>query len=896
MNLHKYFNSLAFKLSDTLPMLSIEQYDEKIKYISSCWAESLSTLAKFNDPQKELLRNKLTANYKRLPELEYALKVVFLRLNGDLDHIFGKISEDAKTCMITKLSEDLPYCIEGFHDRISEIILSFAQPNNLEDLLQLVREDLVLRTAIEESQEVHVHNAFFSIAHVLELGVRFRNQHDQIGVDFAFSNIQKKLMYRFEKEYTPLSLPYLMCQYIKTTIAAFYVGKKENPGYEQRDYKEITTHLNRLLSEKKSADFYFSTVWISAEEDVFFYDDLNWRQIEHLILGKLYAKHYFKINAITDLPILTLEDMIYGSRIIQYEPFLTNKLYRFISDSHGGDEQTLLYHETFFRESDSNLIEFYLQNQSFLAQHAFELSTKLSFERWYQLMKSRSIFYQFIFHRVKNKLTWIQKVLFLEDDMFIDQKYLLSVLVFFLSTLSSEETRLLLEYVDNKPNGDTCWKDLMLRLKGEEGKDLVRFYITFMSHISKEQPEQFLEKIYSISETWELFSTLLSPYTENAFQNSLIEIVPFLKQQITKMQSSSWTLCLKYLIGGAPENIINIWQSCMIWHSNNDNIGKNTDILIPFLDYMVHVAQHLPQSHLDDALNLLITHSFTQNLHLLFEHCCNHHKIKLLKKSLELLMAIENRALERQRSIILYPSHSHLDRKKHTQSIAQGLFNLLLLTSQQNSEEMTILLFEVLINVVNKVHDNGFTLYLKEMRTYQSFDNTFLIVCADWFHKDCSKLIQEKWRTFVMTLLHRISRLNDSLSQKNAHGIVEKSEQLAMNLCYIFQTIAKIHQPITSFSLFTFFRKEQNEICSPYYLEIRDLYFHQMTILLDIYNSMNRSARITVQKVLRQETFHKKWFKEFRNMRSNDESCTDIYNTIWNEESSRLLFCCLEAC
>ena len=338
------------------------------------------------------LDNGVTSTYLHLDEFKSLLKLILLRLQGALDHFLGPLSEAQKLNIILKLKEEVTECLEGVHCRAAETVSTFFLPKHVLDLLQLVRESLVLETAFSlKYSGVHNTNAIFVVGSNSGFGVRIRSKTDPYSLKWIeqnFSKIYQALTNKFEQCFRPFALLHLLEERLRTLIADRYAGEKKSPGYNRGDCNYIMNVLNPFLfshSEGYQGDaFYFKTK--ENEDNLLFISDLNWKNIKFRLLEHLEEVQCFSASVLTEMPIETIDDAIYCSQIIPHEGEIWQKLLSSLPNLLLNSNHSEIEH--FLLNADPTLIQGILLEQGVFTIRDFKLLVQhLPFEllvRWFK--------------------------------------------------------------------------------------------------------------------------------------------------------------------------------------------------------------------------------------------------------------------------------------------------------------------------------------------------------------------------------------------------------------------------------------------------------------------------------------------------------------------------------
>ncbi|MDP1573837.1 MAG: hypothetical protein Q8L78_02725 [Coxiellaceae bacterium] len=243
-----------------------------------------------------------SATYTHKIELIKSLRRILQRLRGELNHLYGLISDDEKEKIRKKLCEEIA-CHAGLHDRAEEIILSFDQPKNFAELLQIAREDIVQRLGVSLLGEVHAANTMTHIAHDQHYGVRQKNKDDEYVGDFTPAYLEAALKNTFSEKYTPFLLPFLLLDFLRTQLATVYTGAKKEGfpteedqlndiyGFDIGDLKKMTAIIEKYLpvskGERSGIDNSYFIIVESEDGISSYHKDINWQYILKQIFKKL---------------------------------------------------------------------------------------------------------------------------------------------------------------------------------------------------------------------------------------------------------------------------------------------------------------------------------------------------------------------------------------------------------------------------------------------------------------------------------------------------------------------------------------------------------------------------------------------------------------------------------
>jgi hypothetical protein len=96
----------------------------KLPHLSKNWFSDLQKIIYQAD--KQLSTNVFdkhvgeTSDYRAKKILTKQLQLIYHRLQGNLDEELGKLSEDNQQALLSKLTEEVIHCSEGFHNRVNQ--------------------------------------------------------------------------------------------------------------------------------------------------------------------------------------------------------------------------------------------------------------------------------------------------------------------------------------------------------------------------------------------------------------------------------------------------------------------------------------------------------------------------------------------------------------------------------------------------------------------------------------------------------------------------------------------------------------------------------------------------------------------------------------------------------
>lgn len=368
----------------------------KLPSLAKNWLESLQEIICQSDSKlpKNIFDKHLgkASAYRSKLLLLKQLELIYHRLQGNLDSELGELSNDRHQTIISKLSEEINHCSEGFHNRVNVIVDSFLKPRNLAELLYTVRKQLVDEVAVILTNEVHAWNRVSVIAANDGIGVKANFPDDTYSGTLSVTFIRKKLQATFQNNFTPFRLPYLLTAAFMEFIPELEREKHAEYGICLQTQDKIKTLLKLFLpnfiNEKPNDPNNWKHYFIACpnEKDplIFSFVNLNWEKIAQSFYLALSDQNYF-----TTPQIHTLIDSAY------YNFYVTKKL----NDGSNGLISTMLQEK---RYSD-------------LLEQLVEVNTR--FPNYYQTRISNNkvfINYSFIEHleqQLKISDTYSEKIM-----------------------------------------------------------------------------------------------------------------------------------------------------------------------------------------------------------------------------------------------------------------------------------------------------------------------------------------------------------------------------------------------------------------------------------------------------------------------------------------------------
>ncbi len=251
-----------------------------------------------------------------------AIKFHYAILSGKLRDVSDefKLSEDNKTAIIFKLSEEITQCSPGYHGRVNSVLESYFSSKTLAEFFSSIREDVVERAARSISSDVHLHNRYFRLAYEAGFGVLPKLSTDvyrNMGIEIiSDEEVIEQLHLAFAIEFQPFST-LLGIKELITSRFEKYQGRKED-GYKNSNYVPGLEALKILFNENETSNEY-----LIIEDDEESFDvrvvDINWGVVLHKLWTILLAKKYFDFKS--------FGDRVRSSRFLPFARFFANSIY-----------------------------------------------------------------------------------------------------------------------------------------------------------------------------------------------------------------------------------------------------------------------------------------------------------------------------------------------------------------------------------------------------------------------------------------------------------------------------------------------------------------------------------------------------------------------------------------
>lgn len=254
------------------------------------------------------------------------LKLIYHRLQGHLDGELGTLSADDYEVIISKLTEDILYCSEGFHNRVNIIVDSFYKPRNLAQLLHCVRKEIVNEVASTITNEVHAWNRITAVAANDGLGIKTNHPDDNYLGTLPVVAVRRILKKAFYKKFTPFNLPCLLISSFMAFIPELEIEKEKENGLclgmtekiVELIKKFLPDYINEIPEDPNNWKKYFIISYNKEDTSLFYFSDVDWEKMYRSFFHALSDQNYF-----TNPEINTLIDSAYDSLFLQEKAVYT---------------------------------------------------------------------------------------------------------------------------------------------------------------------------------------------------------------------------------------------------------------------------------------------------------------------------------------------------------------------------------------------------------------------------------------------------------------------------------------------------------------------------------------------------------------------------------------------
>src|SRR3990167_6712215 len=228
------------------------------------------------------------------PASTYSLKA---RLHESLQTLYSVLADpktppDQKHSLAVKIVEGAPNCTGGFHDRCNECIQSLTQPENLDEMLGIIRKSIVSTAANQTTDEIHAYNRFFVVARNLGYGVRPLNLEDIHQGAISDETIRKKIEEAFTSRYTIFNALHSFIDQLQSIVRLQGYNGRVDVGYAYEDYCKFNSDYFKPFI----GDILDNQLFKYREDDdsmVPIVVDINWYEIKKALINQLRNEHYF---------------------------------------------------------------------------------------------------------------------------------------------------------------------------------------------------------------------------------------------------------------------------------------------------------------------------------------------------------------------------------------------------------------------------------------------------------------------------------------------------------------------------------------------------------------------------------------------------------------------------
>src|SRR3990167_4891927 len=204
-----------------------------------------------------------------------------------------KTPPDQKYSLAVKIVEGAPNCTPGFHDRCNECIQSLTQPENLDEVLGVIRQSMVSTAANQTTDETHAYNRFFVVARNLGYGVRPLNPADIHQGAISDETIRKKIEEAFASQYTIFNTLNSLIEQLQSIVRLRGYNGRVDVGYAYEDFCKFNSdYFKPFIGD--ILDYQLFEYRYREEDDLVpIIVDINWYGVKKALINQLRNEHYF---------------------------------------------------------------------------------------------------------------------------------------------------------------------------------------------------------------------------------------------------------------------------------------------------------------------------------------------------------------------------------------------------------------------------------------------------------------------------------------------------------------------------------------------------------------------------------------------------------------------------
>lgn len=226
-----------------------------------------------------------------------------------------------KIVLANKILEGAESCTMGFHERVNDLIFDLSFPQSLDALLAKLRQDIVKKTAIQSTDDVHEQNAYFLIANNLGFGVQPSNLKDFSGriTEWEFSEpASDNIVKAFSAQYTLFSILNSLYEQLKYLVYMRGYNGKRDESYSYTAYKMFNPEFFKPFINTLTYEELFE-IETDEETDTIKVFGIQWLNIKIALLNKIRKEEYINFstteNALLD-EMLTKDNPSFHSQDI----------------------------------------------------------------------------------------------------------------------------------------------------------------------------------------------------------------------------------------------------------------------------------------------------------------------------------------------------------------------------------------------------------------------------------------------------------------------------------------------------------------------------------------------------------------------------------------------------
>ncbi len=191
-----------------------------------------------------------------------------------------EICSSLKQVIRDKINEEIGHCSQGFHNRINSLYGLFFVPKTVSELLQRVRQSILVMIVTKDTDDVHRQNYISRRAFEIGYGVECTNAQDTFVSNNGYLGTSPTIVLDrgFEEEFHWPNIIKKLNEEIKSVlISSFgYRGNLEGneEAYDKGDYDSFKLYIGELFNKQ-----FTDEEFLVFDEDYLNVIDVNWQLI-----------------------------------------------------------------------------------------------------------------------------------------------------------------------------------------------------------------------------------------------------------------------------------------------------------------------------------------------------------------------------------------------------------------------------------------------------------------------------------------------------------------------------------------------------------------------------------------------------------------------------------------